>query len=71
MDGYQREEDSPGNDIYSLKLDDIDKVNSFFDFNDDAQDKFIDEMKDLIKNWLQRLGLLVRNAEMIKRKQEE
>jgi len=52
MDGYQRDEDSPGNDIYSLRLIELEKVNPFFNFDDADQDKFIDDMKDLIKNWL-------------------
>ena len=70
MDGYQREEDSPGNDIYSLRLVPLNLVNEFFNFDDPHQDKFLDEMKDMIKNWLQRLNLLLRNAEFIKEKQE-
>ena len=71
MDGYQREEDSPGNDIYSLRLVPLNLVNEFFNFDDPNQDKFLDDMKDMIKNWLERLKLLLYNSEKIKKKQED
>lgn len=70
-DGYQKEEDTPGNDEYSLYLIELDKVSIFFNFEDPDQDQFLDEMKDLIKNWLKRLELVLGNADLIRQKNDE
>lgn len=41
------------------------KLVKFFNKNDACR-KFITEMKGLVENWLQRLYLLIKNAETIK-----
>lgn len=77
MKDYKREPDKKGADIYSLKLLPYKNVESFFKGGDGsssqikAQREFLADMKKLIENWLTRIHLLISNADMIKKKQEE
>ena len=65
MEHYEREKDFAGNDVYSLKMLPYSKVAKFFTFDDPSR-KFVVEMKGLLEGWLQRLYLLISNAEVIK-----
>ena len=62
LEKYERGKDEPGNDIYSKKMLAYPKVSKFFNKNDKCR-KFVSEMKNIIENWLQRLYLLIKNAE--------
>ena len=67
-EGYARVPDEPGNDIYSKKVMKYREVARFFDGSKNKP--FNETMRKHISDWLERVYLLVSNAEKIKEKQE-
>ena len=69
---YKRVPDKKGADVYSLKLLPYKEVEEFLKGGGNQTQKiFLADMKKLIENWLTRIHLLISNADMIKKKQEE
>jgi hypothetical protein len=70
VENYARVPDEPGNDIYSTRVFPLKDYDILFKSKDQAVQKFVKDMEKYIHDWLNRLYLLVFNAEIVKQKQE-
>ena len=65
MVDYEREKDTPGNDIFSTKLILYKDVKEFFIGSGDCKD-FCEQIKTQIAAWLEKLKNMVKSAEQIR-----
>ena len=70
MESYERDGDTPNNDIFSSKLLPFKDIKVFF-LSTETNKQFCESMKSMIWDWMERLASLVKNAEEIRERMED